>query len=230
MTDTFSGQGGSSPVFSYSVKIMTKISFGKNQALLCLGLLACAHNAIGQTCASAGITVPPGFTEVSPAPTVAAWPSKYAPVQAPWNGGIQAGCTVAPKASTQVVLYRAWGGGSATGTGNYSQRLGGWWSLQNPVTQYSTVTDWRAANAVCPTFNTATTVTVCTLKADTKVVIGYTQSIYYQATPGYAECVYPQNNNALQVSVSNYPVNTAFVGDCAESSKDIPVPVNWLGR
>ncbi|MFZ3017650.1 MAG: hypothetical protein WA056_04210 [Gallionella sp.] len=208
-----------------------KISVEKNQTLLCLGLFAVfAHNADAQTCASAGITVPPEFIEVTQAPSVATWPTKYAPVQAPWNGGIQTGCTVMPNASMQVALYRAWGGGSAAGTGNYSQRMGGWWSLQNPITQYPTVTDWRAANAVCPTFNTATTVTMCTLKPDTKVVIGYTQSIYYQATPGYAECVYPQNNKALQVSVSNYPVNTAFADACADTSKDIPVPVQWLGR
>ena len=208
-----------------------KILFDKNQTFLCLALLAAfIHNGYAETCASVGITVPAGFTEVSPTQATAAWPKPYAPVQAPWNGGIQSGCTVVPNASANVVLYRAWGGGSATGTGNYSQRLGGWWSLQNPIAQYPNVTDWRAANAVCPTFNTATTVTMCTLKPDTQVVIGYTQSIYYQATPGYAECVYPQNNKALQVSVANYPVNTAFENNCADTSKDIPTPTTWLGR
>lgn len=195
-----------------------------------LFLAVCMYSANAQTCAPAGITVPQEFTEVSPAPAVTTWPTKYAPVQAPWNGGIQSGCTVVPNASVNVVLYRAWGGGSATGSGNYSQRLGGWWSLQNPITQYPTVTDWRVSNAVCPTFNTATTVTMCTLKPGTKVVIGYTQSLYYQATPGYAECVYPQNNKTLQISVANYPVDAAFVDSCADKGSDIPVPVTWLGR
>jgi hypothetical protein len=195
-----------------------------------LFLAVCMHNAHAQPCASAGITVPQEFAEVSAEQTIPTWPTKYAPVQAPWNGGIQNGCVVEPKADMNVVLYRAWGGGSATGMGNYAQRLGGWWSLQNPISQYPSVTDWRVTNAVCPTFNTATTVTQCTLKPGTKVIIGYTQSVYYQATPGYAECVYPQNNRALQVSVPNYPVNTAFVDGCVENSKDIPAPVTWLGR
>lgn len=202
----------------------------KTLGYVALCVVVCQSNANAQTCAAVGITVPDGFTEVSATQAVPTWPTQYAPVQAPWNGGIQTGCTVAPKANTQAVLYRAWGGGGATGTGNYSQRLGGWWSLQNPLSQYSNVSDWRVANAVCPTFNTATSVTQCTLKPGTQIVIGYTQSIYYPATPGYAECVYPQNNKALQVSVANYPVDSAFVDGCADQSKDIPVPLKWLGR
>jgi hypothetical protein len=197
---------------------------------LALFLAVGMHDANAQTCSSAGIAVPQGFTEVSPAPAVATWPTKYAPVQAPWNGGIQAGCVVEPKADTAVVLYRAWGGGSATGAGNYSQRLGGWWSLQSPTSQYRSVTDWRVANAVCPTFNTATTVTKCTLKPGTKVVIGFTQSIYAAATPGYGECVYPQDNKTLQVFVPSYPVNTAFIDGCTNQGADVPAPVEWLGR
>lgn len=204
-------------------------SIGKVLGYASLFLAACMHNANAQTCASAGITVPQEFTEVSPTQTVPAWPAQYAPVQAPWNGGVQTGCTVVPNAGTQVVLYRAWGGGSATSSGNYAQKMGGWWSLQNPITQYPTVTDWRVANAVCPTFNTATTVAKCALKPGTQVVIGYTQSLYYQATPGYAECVYPPNKT-LQISVANYPVNSAFVDGCTDKDSDIPVPVTWLGR
>lgn len=198
---------------------------GKYQSFLVLVLLAAGMpGANAQDCAAAGIAVPPEFTEVIPAPAVAAWPTRYAPVQASWNGGIQAGCTVMPNANMKAVLYRAWGGGSETGTGNYSQRLGGWWSLQNPIAQYPNINEWRAANAVCPTFNTATTVTPCTLKPNTQVVIGYTQSIYNPATPGYAECIYPQDNMAMQVSVANYPVDTAFENGCADKSTDIPTP------
>lgn len=208
-----------------------KSTSGNNRFFLSFVLLAtCWNNASAQTCAEAGISVPPEFTEISAAPPVPAWPTKYAPVQAPWNGGIQAGCTVTPNAGAKVTLYRAWGGGGATGGGGYSQRLGGWWSLQNPLSQYQNVTEWRSANAVCPTFNTATTVTACTLKPGTRVIIGYTQSLYYPATPGYMECLYPANSTAMQVSVSNYPVNTAFVNGCADTGTDISVPVSWLGR
>lgn len=157
-----------------------KIFLVKNHTLLCLAiLLAGTHNVYAQTCESAGIDVPQGFVEVAPTQTAASWPTQYAPVQAPWNGGIQSGCTVTPKTNVEVLLYRAWGGG---GNASYASRLGGWWSLQNPSAEYTDVDEWRAENAVCATFNTATTITKCTLKSGTQVIIGYTQSIYNPST------------------------------------------------
>ncbi|MDX8400917.1 MAG: hypothetical protein R8K20_11830 [Gallionellaceae bacterium] len=171
--------------------------------------------------------MPQGFVEVTPTQTAASWPTQYAPVQAPWNGGIQSGCTVTPKSNVEVLLYRAWGGG---GKASYASRLGGWWSLQNPSAEYTDVDEWRAENAVCATFNTATTITKCTLKSGTQVIIGYTQSIYNPPTPSYAECVYPDNNTSLQVSVQNYPVDTAFVNGCEDKGSDAPTPAKWLGR
>jgi len=94
------------------------------------------------------------------------------------KGGVVASTAyiVAFKADTKV--YRAWGGTSDCCT-KEAGRIGGWWGLSNPNTykgKASSKASYREAMGVCHSWNAFANIETCTVKANTVVAIGKTQS------------------------------------------------------
>lgn len=144
------------------------------------------------SCESVGVTLPAGFAD-APGVPLPSWPTAYAPVQAPWNGGVQHGESCVAQTTGEVVVYRVFGGPAG--------QMGYWWSPSNPTTRYGGASEWRSANAVCASFNDATQLAACTLPTGTAVYLGPTQSIV-TVTDGAVSCLYPANDVALQINLT----------------------------
>jgi len=83
---------------------------------------------------------------------------------------------VAFKADTKV--YRAWGGTSDC-CSSEANRIGGWWGLKSPnayTGKASSKSSYRDAMGVCHAWNAFAKIEACTVKANTVVGIGKTQS------------------------------------------------------
>ena len=165
------------------------------------------------SCASVGVTLPAGFSEAQDV-ALPIWPTPYAPVQAPWNGGVQNGKSCVARTTSDVVIYRVFGGPAG--------QMGYWWSPNNPTALYAGASEWRAANAVCASFNDATQLAACTLPIGTAVYLGPTQSIV-TVTDGAVSCLYPANDVALQINLTKALPDTT---PCTVED----TPPEWRGK
>jgi hypothetical protein len=115
----------------------------------------------------------------------------------PKKGGLCQGQVYQTKKDTRVIVYRAWN------STNPSSQMGNWWAFHIPEGK---VSQYRSDYEICYQWSPLDTMTHCTLKADTKVVIGTGQS---------AECspylLYPASTK-IQIYIKDA---ASSVADCA---------------
>ena len=83
------------------------------------------------------------------------------------EGKLCQGQVYVAKQNTQVMLFRAWNGS------NPASELGNWWALKSPRGQIS---DYRRDYQICYQWSPLDKMTLCSLKAGAKVVVGTGQS------------------------------------------------------
>lgn len=145
----------------------------------------------GPACAGT-IEAPAGMTAVDDAALLAL------AVGAPGQGKLCTGRVY--QVTAPITVYRVWTAAKA-----YTQ-LGGWWSLTAPV---GPAQAYRADNAICAEWSALDTVSSCTIKLGTHIVIGPGQSADCEGDADYAQSA------TNQVFIPNDTrKGQLFVGDC----------------
>jgi len=85
----------------------------------------------------------------------------------PDKGKLCQGQVYVAKQNTQILLFRAWNGNNPT------SEFGEWWALKSPRGQ---VSEYRSDYQICYQWSPMDKLTLCSLKAGAKVVIGTGQS------------------------------------------------------
>lgn len=88
-------------------------------------------------------------------------------IGAPSQGKLCQGQVYVAKQNTQIMLFRAWNGT------NPASKFGDWWALKSPRGQ---VAQYRSDYQICYQWTPMDKMTLCSLKAGAKVVIGTGQS------------------------------------------------------
>lgn len=114
----------------------------------------------------------PGTTELPPALTDAFETIEDAALLQralgqPGKGGLCQGQVYRTKKNTRVIVYRAWN------STNPNSQMGNWWAFHRPE---GSVSQYRSDYEICYQWSPLDKMTHCTLKADTKVVVGTGQS------------------------------------------------------
>ncbi|UTH75977.1 hypothetical protein [Chromobacterium sp. IIBBL 290-4] len=119
-------------------------------------------------------------------------------VGSPGKGGLCEGAVFQQEAAAAVIVYRVWDGSKP-----YSQ-LGRWWSFSPPQ---GSVAQYRADNAICPSWSQLNRVVRCQLKAGVQVAVGPGQSATCSPDPDYPPSpvnqVYIPNSSPDAIQVEN---------------------------
>jgi hypothetical protein len=172
-------------------------------ASLSLILIACSSNPPAKMAGCIGSVMPPPLgMSAAQNPTLLAQA-----VGAPGKGGLCEGTVYQQDAGAAVLVYRVWDDSKP------SSQMGRWWSFsqpQGPVAQY------RAENAICPSWSQLNHVVRCQLKAGAQVAVGTGQSAACAPDPDYPPS--PVN----QVYVPNSSPDGLLVENCQDAGSFPP--------
>jgi hypothetical protein len=154
----------------------------------------------GVACVGELMATPQGFEELDEGDGAALLAQSIAPSG---KGGLCAGEVFLTKESIKV--YRVWNSSK-----EYT-RLGRWWSLERPE---GTRDEYRRAYAICRSWSALDRLVSCTIKPNTSVVIGVTQSATCEEPGEY------DKTGAQQVYVPNdAAAGAVFVEDCVDEGE-----------
>lgn len=171
---------------------------------LTLLLAACASNPPAKLAAPGcvgSVMPPPAGMRAAPNPALLA-----EALGAPGKGGLCEGAVYQQDANAAAVtVYRVWD------EARPKSRMGRWWSFsqpQGPVAQY------RAENAICPSWSQLSHVVRCQLRPGTQVAVGTGQSASCAPDPDYPPSpvnqVYVPNSSPDDLKVENCQDDGAF--------------------
>jgi len=117
----------------------------------------------------------------------------------PGKGGLCSGQVYQSKVASTVVLYRAWN------STNPNSKFGSWWAFQQPA---GSVARYREDYEICYQWSPLDMMVRCTLKPDTKVVVGPGQSAecsqYLNYPASEAKQIYIENASAAMLDCAVY--------------------------